>query len=218
METLKVVHEDERLLAVDKPSGLLVIAGRGPARDGATLLALATAHVGAQTFVVHRIDRETSGLVLFAKDAAAHRALCAAFESRAVRKTYLAAVAGTPPDSGEVTLALRAFGSGRVAPASDGKPCATAYRVRERFPSGALLEVEPRTGRRHQIRAHLNALGHPVLGDTLYGKDRPVGGAPRLMLHAWELCVPLPGGVPLELRAEPPEDFLAVLRPLRGDR
>ena len=96
--------------------------------------------------------------------------------------------------------------------AAAGKPSVTEYKVREAQGDSTLLEVNPQTGRRHQIRVHLYAIGHPVMGDTLYGKDRPVGGAPRLMLHAWKLEFEKPGGERLELLDEPPGDFTDYLQ------
>lgn len=201
------IYQDERVVAVDKPAGMLVIPGRGPGREP-SLVDLLEAHLGKRPFVVHRIDRETSGLVLFALDASTHRELSLAFERRQVRKTYLAVVLNKMAGpEGSIDLPLREFGSGRVAVDERGKPSRTEYRVlspvpedsggppphhtppgvRSQMPGGTLLEVHPVTGRRHQIRVHLYSLGHPVLGDTRYGNPRPVGGAPRLMLHAWKL-------------------------------
>ncbi len=165
-------------------------------------------------YVVHRLDREASGLVLFAKDAQTHRFLCGEFEKRRVQKIYLALVLGRVEREGNVKAPLRAFGSGRMGVAKGGKPCLTRFRVRERFSGATLLEIEPMTGRRHQIRVHLYSLGHPVLGDPLYGSKRPVGGSPRLMLHALELRLAFPE--PMSLRAEPGRDFLEVLEAWRS--
>ncbi len=181
--------------------------GDDPVRPLTELLA---ARLERRVWVVHRIDKATSGLVLFALDARAHRRLSQAFEQRTVHKTYLAAAQGTLDDGGS-ELALKTFGSGRVGPSPEGKVSLTRWKVRERLPGATLLEVEPETGRRHQIRAHLHAAGHPVLGDRKYGRPRPVGGAPRLMLHAWRLALPDGCGGTLALEAPPPADFQAVL-------
>ena len=160
---------------------------------------------------MHRLDAATSGLVVFALDAAEHKRLSKAFEGREVRKTYLAAVLGAACD-GSGSQPLKEFGSGRMAPAADGKPSHTSWRLRGKLAGASLLEVEPETGRRHQIRVHLNAAGFPVIGDPLYGPPpRPVGGAPRLMLHAWKLELPDDKGGVLRLEAGPPPDFAAVL-------
>lgn len=203
-----VVYEDRRLIAVSKPAGQLVIPGRGP-QDEPLNRALERLSAG-KVFVVHRLDKEASGLVLFAKDADTHRSLCLQFEGREVHKTYLALVAGALESDGAVERPLKEFGSGRVAVAAAGKPSLTRYRVKKRLPDATLLEVEPVTGRRHQIRVHLFSLGHPILGDPLYGSARPVGGAPRLMLHALEAVFKHEGKL-LRLRAEPPDDFIAAL-------
>jgi 23S rRNA-/tRNA-specific pseudouridylate synthase len=174
------------------------------------LTELLAARLSRRVWVVHRIDKATSGLVVFALDAAAHKRVSQAFEKRTVHKTYLAAVLGEISD-GMSFAPLKTFGSGRVGPSPEGKPSRTRWTVRQRYSGATLLEVEPETGRRHQIRTHLYAVGHPVLGDRKYGKPRPVGGAPRLMLHAWRLALPDGRGGTLELEAPPPPDFQAVL-------
>lgn len=179
------------------------------------LSVLVAEHLKAKIWVVHRLDAATSGVLVFAKDRESHRRLSSAFEGRTVAKTYLAAVLGTAED-GANTMPLKTFGSGRVGPSPEGKPSETAWSVRERLRGATLLEVRPRTGRRHQIRVHLNAVGHPVLGDRRYGKDRPIGGAPRMMLHAWKLELPDADGSVLRLEAPPPPDFEAVLSGLRS--
>lgn len=183
-----------------------MIPGRGDAASGDTIQAKVERRLGSKAFVVHRLDRETSGVLLFAKNADSHRDLSVQFESREIEKTYLALVFGHPPNSGEVKTPLREFGSGRVAVDLNGKPCATRWKVLKRAGGNSLLEVAPLTGRRHQIRVHLYSIGHPVLGDDLYGKDRPVGGAARLMLHAWKLAF-RSKGMPVSIRCEPPPEF-----------
>lgn len=210
---LVVLHEDPELLAVCKPAGTLVIPGRGV--PGKTLKEAAEEHCGASVWVVHRLDREASGVVVFAKTAAEHRRLCGLFERRGVEKVYWALVRGRLEGEGEVALPLKAFGSGRIGTSEGGLSSLTRYRSLEVFSDAALLEVRPLTGRRHQIRVHLHSLGFPILGDPLYGRPLPVPGAPRLMLHALELRFPAPDGTPVRLRAEPPPDFAAVLEGLR---
>lgn len=210
---MTVIYEDSRILAVSKPAGQLVIPGRG--EQGEPLNRELERRSGAKVYVVHRLDQEASGLVLFTKDAASHRALCLQFEERKVSKTYLALVEGTVAAEGLVDKPLREFGSGRMGVDVAGKPSVTRYRIKERFPGATLLEVEPVTGRRHQIRVHLWAIGHPILGDTVYGKNRPVGGAARLMLHALEAEFLDFEARPLRLNAPPPDDFAAVLNSFR---
>jgi RluA family pseudouridine synthase len=211
MTESEIVFEDERIVAAAKPAGRPTIPGRGDI--GEALSAELARRLGRKLYVVHRLDLESSGLVVFAKDAATHRTLCGLFESRAVKKTYLAAVAGVLTGEGTITLPLKEFGSGRVAPAEDGKKAATRWTVERTFKRATLLRVEPETGRKHQIRAHLCAIGHPILGDPRYGPPpRPVGGAPRLMLHALSLA--FEAGKPYLLTAEPPRDFSTVLASL----
>jgi RluA family pseudouridine synthase len=212
MNESEVLFEDERLLAACKPAGRPTIPGRGDV--GEAMNAELERRLGRKLLVVHRLDLESSGIVVFAKDAEMHRALCALFEGRSAKKVYLAAVAGALTGEGAVSLALKEFGSGRVAPSPDGKKCLTRWRVERSWKRATLLRVEPETGRKHQIRAHLCALGHPILGDPRYGPPpRPVGGAARLMLHALSLSFEA-GGRPYEFAAEPPRDFSSVLASL----
>ena len=169
--------------------------------------------LGRNLFVVHRLDLEASGVVVFAKDAQTHRLLCAQFEGRAAKKSYLALVAGAMTGEGVIDAPLKEFGSGRVAPSSDGKKARTLWRVERVWRAASLLRVEPETGRKHQIRAHLCSIGHPILGDPRYGPPpRPIGGAPRLMLHARSLKVD--AGKSYEFSTEPPAAFSAVLSAL----
>ena len=205
----------EELVVVDKPAGMATAAGSG-IDDDASLHAWVSATSAARTFIVHRLDRGTSGVIVFAKTAEAHRRLSQAFEAREVAKRYLAVVDGhVQPATGEITEPLRTFGSGRVGVDPKGSEALTRYRRLERLQDADLLEVEPLTGRRHQIRVHCYAIGHPVLGDTRYGAVRPVGGAPRLMLHAAELRLPSVRRRATGGPADPPPDFDAVLEGLR---
>jgi RluA family pseudouridine synthase len=198
---------------VSKPAGQLVIEGRRledgaalsgkgeqpPCEDAAplgteTLKAQVERHAGTKIFVVHRLDREASGLVLFAKDPDCHRLLCGQFARRQVHKTYQALASGAVAEDGIVKAPVREYGSGRMGVHPEGKPARTIYRVLKRLSAATLLEIEPLTGRRHQIRVHLYHIGHPIVGDDRYGKELPVGGAPRLMLHACRLVFRHPGG------------------------
>jgi tRNA pseudouridine32 synthase/23S rRNA pseudouridine746 synthase len=211
MTPLTTLYADNRMVAVSKPAGQATAPGGG-IEDGASLQEQVAADIGDRAFLVHRLDRDTSGVIVFAKDAATHRRLSLAFQGREVAKTYLALVHGhMDAMSGEIGEPLRTFGSGRVGVDPRGKDAVTGYSVKERLADVDLLEVTPLTGRRHQIRVHLYAIGHPVLGDTRYGDPRPVGGASRLMLHAVELTVPNAEGPPLVVRSEPPPDFLEIL-------
>jgi tRNA pseudouridine32 synthase/23S rRNA pseudouridine746 synthase len=209
---LTILHEDERIVAVSKPSGQASAPGGGIGA-GESLQEQVAAHIGGRAFLVHRLDRDTSGMIVFAKDAETHRQLSLAFEGRDVAKTYLALVQGhIDTMGGEIAEPLRTFGSGRVGVDPRGKEAVTRFAVKERMEDVDLLEVTPLTGRRHQIRVHLYAIGHPVVGDTRYGEPRPVGGASRLMLHALELMLPNGDGQLLTFRAEPPADFLGIIK------
>lgn len=216
-----VLHEDAHLLAVDKPAGRLVI----PGRDGAepSLRAELEARFG-RLWVVHRLDRSTSGVLVLARTAAAHRALNLAFDRGEPRKRYLALVRGVPPEEQRIEVAIAPGRKGRMRPAAPddprGKPSATVVRRLEAFPAHplgggplALVEALPETGRTHQIRVHLAALGAPLLGDARYGGPRRVGevAVPRVMLHAARLELPHPAtGARMVFEAAPPEDFRAA--------
>jgi tRNA pseudouridine32 synthase / 23S rRNA pseudouridine746 synthase len=204
---MQIIFEDERLLAVAKPAGQPTIPGRGDV--GEALSDELSRLQGKKIFVVHRLDRTASGLVVFAKSATAHVELCGLFEKRRVRKTYLAAVLGKVPKAGEISSKLREFGSGRVGvDEKAGKHCLTRYKPKEPLGGATLLEIDLVTGRKHQIRAHLCSIGHPILGDDLYGEPRPVGGATRLMLHAWKLAIHQGP----TLVCEPGPDFTSILK------
>jgi 23S rRNA pseudouridine1911/1915/1917 synthase len=172
--------------------------------------------------VVHRLDRDTSGLILLAKNDGAYRSLQQQFKSRAISKIYLAIAEGHPPTkTGKVEAAIGRDPRNRkrmaVVPDSKGRSAVTSYRVREAFREACLLEVHPETGRTHQIRVHLAFLGCPVAGDRVYGRRRPVVQATRQMLHAWRLRLVLPGeSEPREFEAAVPMDFELVLAALRG--
>jgi tRNA pseudouridine32 synthase / 23S rRNA pseudouridine746 synthase len=205
-----IVHEDDRLIALDKPPGLASAPAASP--DEPSLQALVTAYLGRRALIVHRLDRHTSGVIVFAKDADEHRRLSGLFEAHEVEKTYLAVVLGhLDPPSGEIDRPLRAFGSGRVGVDPRGKPARTRYAVTERLRDADLVELVPESGRRHQLRVHCFALGHPILGDPRYGSPRPVGGAARLMLHATRLALPDRVGGRLVIEAAPGSDFDAIL-------
>lgn len=203
-DPVRVVHLDERLVAVDKPAGQTAL---GPGSIHEQL----AAELDQRIFVVHRLDAATSGLLLFARDAETHRYVSGLFEARQVDKGYLAAVIShMERESGEVDLPIREFGSGRMGVdmrRGRGKASQTRYRVLERLDEADLLEVHPLTGRRHQIRVHLHAIGHAILGDDRYGTDRPVGGEPRLLLHARELAFTDANGGAIRLSTEPPSEF-----------
>ena len=219
-----LLHRDEGVVAVSKPSGEPVIAARG-APPEACLKSRLERQLGQRLWVVHRIDRDASGLVAFALSAAAHREASLAFEHRTVSKTYLAFVAGEPKArEGSIDVPLHAARKGKARPARPGEPQArdarTDFQVREiwRRAGGtvSLVEARPLTGRHHQIRVHLRSVGVPILFDPLYGRGlMPSGleGAPcaRLALHAQRLDLPSPaGGGRLVLEASLTEDLVRL--------
>lgn len=202
-----ILHRTDDRIAVNKPAGIAAIPEK--AGDTECLQARLERDLGARVWVVHRLDKEVSGVILYALNAAEHRRLNMAFEQRLVSKIYLAGAHGVVAgDSGEIDLPLREFGSGRIGVDREkGKPCLTRWRVRERKADRTLLEMEPYTGRRHQLRAHAYALGHPLLGDSRYGDKAAQAKFPRLLLHAWKLDFPTPEGGRVSLTCEPGEDF-----------
>lgn len=202
-----IVHADAALVAADKPAGLLAVPGRGA--DKADCLWARVRRDYADTLVVHRLDMATSGLMLFARGAVAQRELSRAFAARAVHKAYVAVVAGeVVDDAGEIDLPLAADWPRRprqVVDAQRGKPSLTRFRVLARGRGTTRLALEPVTGRSHQLRVHLLAIGHPIVGDALYAPPRVAALSPRLLLHAARLVVPHPaGGEALQLAAAPP--------------
>lgn len=214
-QPLRVLFEDERLIAVSKEAGQATAPGGGVA-VGDTLQAQVAEHLGGRAYIVHRLDRETSGVIVFARTSESHRQLSQQFEHREVTKRYLAMVDGhVDAGSGRISDRLREFGSGRVGVDPAGREATTDWALQERLRDADLLGVSTLTGRRHQIRVHLYAIGHPILGDTRYGDHRPVGGAPRLMLHASELTLLEADGGSRILRADPPGDFTEFLQARR---
>lgn len=199
---LNVLHEDEALLVFDKPAGLLAVPGRGPDKQDC-LSARAQAR-WADALVVHRLDMATSGIVVMGRGIEAQRALGLAFEKRRVHKRYVAVVAGElvnpQPGNGWNTIDLPLWVDWLNRPrsivhAEFGKPSVTRWRLAaEPAPlSGTTrLDLEPVTGRSHQLRVHLQAIGHPIAGDPLYASAEQEALSPRLLLHAQALELPHP--------------------------
>ena len=182
--TIPVLYENDDIIAVDKPEKLASIPERN--REKISLLKILTEARKEKFYVVHRLDKQVSGVILFAKNAETHRYLNNQFEQRKVQKTYLAVVHGTVEGKrGIIDKALRRFGSGRMGEDHErGKPCLTEFAVEKRFPYYTLVNVYPKTGRKHQIRAHFFSIGHAIVGDALYGDKSLQKNFPRLMLHA----------------------------------
>lgn len=194
--TLRMLYQDNDLLVVDKPAGLLSVPGRGP--DKADCAASRVQQRFPDALVVHRLDMGTSGLLVFARGPEAQRALSRSFETRQTDKHYEALVWGlVKDDQGQIDLPLICDWPNRprqMVSHELGKPSSTRWQVLARDVSKhqTRIALQPITGRSHQLRVHLQALGHPILGDDLYAHPDAQAAAPRLMLHACSLSLPHP--------------------------
>jgi len=216
--TYRILHRDETLLVVDKAAGVLTVGHPG-SRERCLLDDLR--RDGHKVAPVHRLDQQTSGVLLLALDPAQRPALEEAFRRHEVRKDYLALVAGVPPER-RATIDLPIADEGKTARVDRaGRPAITRYEVLEALGRAALVRARPESGRHNQIRVHFAHLGHPLLGDRKYGR-RERGAtptAPRVMLHAERLNLRHPAtGRTLEVEAPLPEDFSALLSELRAAR
>lgn len=238
-DVLEVLYQDAHVVAVNKPSGLLV--HRTKLDRSATSYALQRVRdqIGQRVYPVHRLDKPTSGVLLFALSSEAARALTASFTGGNVQKTYLAVVRGWPYDEGLVDHALKErpdkTTDARARTDKPPQPAQTAYWTLaraevpvavDRYPTSryALVEARPLTGRKHQLRRHLKHLAHPIIGDRKYGKNIHNDffvrhyGCRRLLLHAARLTVPHPAtGASLTLAAPLDADFTAVLDAVFGE-
>jgi len=226
---LTVVYEDEHLLVVDKPAGMVVHPGAGHAEGtlAAAILARAPEAAGVggprRPGIVHRLDKGTSGLLVVARTPAAYASLTRQLAARTVSRRYLAVVHGRlARDEGVVEAPVGRDPRHRtrmaVLPPGQGKPALTRWRVLERFPAFSYLEVRPETGRTHQIRVHLASLGHPIVGDDVYGARRPRPPVPLegLALHAATLAFVHPvSGARMEFHASLPPRIERLLSHLR---
>jgi len=232
-----VLHEDASVLVIDKPAGLPMHTTAKFWRNTLTAL-LRERYPNEQMEVAHRIDRETSGVLLVARGSEAASFLTQAFARRAVEKTYLALVKGAPPDEGVVDLPMKLLDTPThvmMGPAADGLPAVTRYRVVRRFAEHALCEARPETGRQHQIRVHMAAIGHPIVGDKLYGAGEQLfmracdeGVTPELLalfdnlarhaLHAHRLTFPHPvSRLPVTVESPLPADLRDYMDALEVD-
>ncbi len=235
MPSVPILFEDDHLLVANKPAGILTLPDRFDSGK-ANLLHYFSMRYG-EIFIVHRLDRDTSGAILLAKDADTHRALNAQFEARTTQKIYQALVDGHPPDSGRISSPIGRDPArpGCMIVARKGKEALTTFRTLERFASCTLLEVRILTGRTHQIRVHLQHIGHPLFVDAQYGRreafflselkkrnyqlgkdrvERPL--LSRTSLHASQLQFHHPAhDEPLAVIAPLPKDLRATLQQLR---
>ena len=220
---LKIVHEDAALIIIDKPAGLVVHPGAG--QPDRTLMNALLAHAAAlanvpRAGIVHRLDKDTSGLLVVAKTVEAQASLVKQLAERTMRRVYLALVQGDPPTSGTIDAPVGrdAKVRTRMAVTHRGKPARTTYRVLERFGRAALVECRLETGRTHQIRVHFQHIRHPLVGDTVYRRGTRQGLAfPRQALHAAELTLAHPAsGETMTWRAPLPRDFKRLVDELRS--
>ncbi len=188
---IPVIYRDESIVILDKPSGLLSVPGIGLDKKDCVAVRVASAIEGAR--IVHRLDRDTSGVMIMANDRGSHRELSRQFQDREVSKVYEAVVIGiVEDDSGVIDLPIRKDMDNRPKQCVDvehGKPSVTRWKVKERLENKTRLELFPKTGRSHQLRLHLREIGHPILGDDLYATPKQRAMAKRLLLHAVSLSI-----------------------------
>jgi 23S rRNA pseudouridine1911/1915/1917 synthase len=227
---LDILFENDDLLVVNKPAGMVVHPS--PGHEAGTLVHAVLGHVPGlegiggeeRPGVVHRLDKDTSGLILLAKNERAHRWLQDQFRLRKVEKTYLALVDGAPPTpTGRVEAPVGRDSAHRkkmaILPPGKGREAASEYRTLERFKAHTLLEVHPLTGRTHQIRLHLAFLGCPIVGDRVYGRKKLSLEISRHFLHAFRLRILLPGEKePRTFEAQLPKALLEVIEEVRNNK
>lgn len=212
---MRIIHEDEHILVIDKPAALSVLPD-GWEKNAPYLLKILEGNHG-KLWVVHRLDKTTSGVIVFARDADTHRALNLQFEDREAEKVYHALVEGNPKWSEKTAKHLLRVNVGHkhrtAVDDKHGKPSETQFKIIKRYHDAALVEASPKTGRTHQIRVHAYALGHPLLGDTLYGAEES-SIISRPALHAHSLTIQL-NGEHRTFKAPYPDDFRMALERLK---
>jgi len=213
---MHILYQDEQILAVNKPAGLPVLPD-GWEKDAPYLVKILEEEHG-KIWIVHRLDKTTSGVIIFARTAEAHRALNIQFENHDADKIYHAIMEGDPKwNEKTAKFPLRANVGNKHRTAVDdknGKPSETRYRILKRYQEAALVEAKPMTGRTHQVRVHAYALGHPLVGDILYGASE-TDLISRPALHAYSLAITHPEtNERLTFKSEHPEDFVSALERL----
>ena len=217
---LDIVYEDDDVLVIDKPAGLVVHPGSG--NWSGTMLNALLHHAPrlgelARAGIVHRLDKDTSGLLAVAKNEPAQASLVRQLQARTMKRTYLALARGVVKAAGTIDAPVGRDRRSRtrMAVVATGKPAVTHYRVRKAFPHHTLLECELESGRTHQIRVHLASIGHPVEGDPVYAGRGPQL-LPRQALHAWKLGFEHPGTArPVRFESPLPDDFARLLKTLK---
>jgi RluA family pseudouridine synthase len=211
MKKFAILYENEDFIAVEKFEGIASIPERN--KNVESILTRLSNETKSKLFTVHRLDKEVSGILIFAKNALVHRILNNQFQLHQVEKKYIALIHGIPRTNIiKITLPIRAFGSGRMGVDSKrGKPSKTVFQLYNSFNNHSLLLIEPLTGRRHQIRVHAYAAGFPIAGDPRYGNPEVQKKYPRLMLHAWSISFKGRNKQNIHLKSKLPESFIHVL-------
>lgn len=213
-DQIEILFEDKNIIAVNKPEGLASITENDTTIDSLHLLL--EKKYEQKLFIVQRLDKEVSGVILFAKNSDTYKYLNDQFADRKVKKYYTAVVHGTIKENdGVIKKPIREFGSGRMGiDDRKGKPSETKFHVVQRFRDYTLLELNPSTGRRHQLRVHLYSIGFPIVGDLRYGDKTIQEKYLRIMLHAKRLEFELPDKKDISVEAPLTESFLETLKQL----
>lgn len=214
IDQIEILFEDKNIIAVNKPERLASITENDTTIDSLHLLL--EKKYEQKLFIVQRLDKEVSGVILFAKNSDTHKYLNDQFADRKVKKYYTAVVHGTIKENdGVIKKPIREFGSGRMGiDDRKGKPSETKFHVVQRFRDYTLLELNPSTGRRHQLRVHLYSIGFPIVGDLRYGDKTIQEKYLRIMLHAKRLEFELPDKKDISVEAPLTESFLETLKQL----
>jgi RluA family pseudouridine synthase len=207
----EILFEDPDVIILNKPEGLASISENDPKIE--SLHSILKKKLDIKIYPVHRLDKEVSGIIIFAKNARAHKILNDQFEKRLIKKHYITLVHGQVlNDLGIINKPIREFGSGRMGvDERKGKPSETKYCILERYDNYTTLELNPSSGRRHQLRVHLYFIGFPIVGDLRYGDKSIQQKYPRLMLHASKIEFQLPSGKNLFVTADLPTSFSTSL-------
>jgi len=211
----KILFEDQNIIAIEKPEGLAAISENDLSIE--TLHSLLSKNYSQKIFIVHRIDKEVSGIILFAKNSKAHHILNEQFSKREIDKTYLALVIGNVEKNGTIKSPIREFGSGRMGiDFSNGKKSITEFEVVKRYSNHTLLKINLITGRRHQIRVHLYSIGHPIAGDLRYGDKEVQSKYSRIMLHSHKIVFKNINGQRIEILSELPDSIQTCLKQIEN--
>jgi tRNA pseudouridine32 synthase / 23S rRNA pseudouridine746 synthase len=206
-----VLFEHPDFIAIDKPEGISSIPTD---KSGDDLFSQLCLQFNTRLYAVHRLDKEVSGVILFARNADAHKFLNNSFANHKITKTYQALLIGLPPKSeGFIDAPIREYGSGRMGiDYTSGKPCQTKYKIIQRFQQNTLVEAQPLTGRRHQLRVHFYSLSCPIAGDTRYGNKIQQKEYSRLMLHAASIAFSMPNSEDICINSPLPPSFAHILK------